>query len=96
MEIRLTLNVREEADGSLWAEVEELPGCFASGRDLDELMEAMDEAVTLYLQDGDVPKEELQRLAVTAEVVPLDQARRGKAKHGAAVEEVRSRFLIEA
>ena len=35
----------------LWAEVEELPGCFASGRDMDELREALSEAVSLYLSE---------------------------------------------
>jgi predicted RNase H-like HicB family nuclease len=36
---------------SLWAEVEELPGCFASGRDMDELREALSEAVSHYLSE---------------------------------------------
>ncbi len=44
-----------EEDGSYWAEVAELPGCFASGRDLDELREAVVEAITLYLATDDVP-----------------------------------------
>lgn len=35
----------------LWAEVEELPGCFASGRDMDELREALSEAVSAYLSE---------------------------------------------
>lgn len=39
-------------DGSYWAEVPELPGCFASGDSLDELAEALQEAVLLYLSDG--------------------------------------------
>ncbi len=34
-----------------WAEVAELPGCFASGRTLSELDEALAEAVGLYLWD---------------------------------------------
>lgn len=38
-----------DADGYVFAEVDELPGCFASGRDLVELAEALDEAVALYL-----------------------------------------------
>ena len=42
--------VRQE-DGSYWAEVDELPGCFASGRSLDELREAVTEAIALYLAD---------------------------------------------
>ena len=39
-----------EEDGSYWAEVDGLPGCFASGHDLDELREAIVEAITLYLE----------------------------------------------
>jgi predicted RNase H-like HicB family nuclease len=42
--------VHEEND-SYWAEVAGLPGCFASGGDLDELREAVVEAITLYLAD---------------------------------------------
>ncbi|MBI5311334.1 MAG: type II toxin-antitoxin system HicB family antitoxin [Actinobacteria bacterium] len=38
-----------EEDGSYWAEVLELPGCFASGRSLDELREALAESIGLYL-----------------------------------------------
>ena len=37
--------------GELWAEVVELPGCFASGIDLDELHEALAEALILYLAE---------------------------------------------
>jgi len=43
-----TVHVHEES-GSFWAEVVELPGCFATGADLDELREALDEAISLYL-----------------------------------------------
>jgi predicted RNase H-like HicB family nuclease len=48
---RLTVHVHHDGDHDLWADVEELPGCFASGRDLDELREALDESVSLYLSD---------------------------------------------
>jgi predicted RNase H-like HicB family nuclease len=48
--MELTVVVREER-GSLWAEVTDLPGCLASGRSLDELAEALAEAVGLYLWD---------------------------------------------
>lgn len=41
-----------EEDGAYWAEVQELPGCFASGRDLEELRDGIVEAITLYLEDG--------------------------------------------
>ena len=36
-------------EGSYWAEVRELPGCFASGDTVAELIEAVEEAVALYL-----------------------------------------------
>jgi len=38
-----------EEGGAYWAEVDDLPGCFASGHDLEELREAVVEAITLYL-----------------------------------------------
>ena len=44
--------VREEADGSLWAEVKELPGCFASGFSVDELQGALLEAIQMSLPEG--------------------------------------------
>lgn len=34
-----------------WSEIAELPGCFASGRTLNELREALAEAVGLYVWD---------------------------------------------
>ena len=45
--MELTVRVHEEG-GSYWAEVVELPGCFASGETLDELRAALDEAVRLH------------------------------------------------
>jgi predicted RNase H-like HicB family nuclease len=55
-------------DGSYWAEVPDLPGVFASGDTVDELLDALKEAVVLYLGDGDVGATELSelKLAVTA------------------------------
>lgn len=41
-----------EEDGSYWAEVQELPGCFASGKDLNELQEALIEAIGMCLTDS--------------------------------------------
>ena len=43
-----------QEDGSYWAEVESLPGCLASGRNLDELRKAIVEAITLYLAGDEV------------------------------------------
>ena len=50
--LRYQVRVHDE-DGSLWAEVLDLPGCFASGDTEDELREALDEAISLYLSDRD-------------------------------------------
>jgi predicted RNase H-like HicB family nuclease len=48
--MELTARIHQE-DGSYWAEVVELPGCFASGDTLDELREALEESVGLCLTD---------------------------------------------
>jgi predicted RNase H-like HicB family nuclease len=42
-----------EEDGAYWAEVKELPGCFASGRDLDEVKEALIEAIEMCLPESE-------------------------------------------
>lgn len=44
-----TLKVHYE-DGNYWAEVVELPGCFATGRTMDELKEALGEAIGMVLE----------------------------------------------
>jgi predicted RNase H-like HicB family nuclease len=41
--------VIHEEDGSYWAEVKELPGCFASGHDLEEVKDGLIEAIALVL-----------------------------------------------
>lgn len=46
-----TVRIHAEPGQELWAEVAELPGCFASGRDADELREALSEAISLYLSE---------------------------------------------
>jgi predicted RNase H-like HicB family nuclease len=51
---KLTVRVHREGDG-YWGEVVELPGCFASGESLDELREAMTEAIRLYREGDDSP-----------------------------------------
>jgi predicted RNase H-like HicB family nuclease len=43
----LTVEIHNE-DGVLWGQVVELPGVFATGDDLDELAEALGEAIALY------------------------------------------------
>lgn len=48
MELTARIHIEE---GSYWADVPELPGCFASGDTLDELFESLREGVELYLAD---------------------------------------------
>lgn len=43
--------VHDAEDGTLWAEVLDLPGCFATGETLDELRDALEEAINLYHTD---------------------------------------------
>jgi predicted RNase H-like HicB family nuclease len=52
--IAYTVKVHQEND-SYWAEVDELPGCFAAGDTLPELWETLSEAVQLYLEDDAQP-----------------------------------------
>ena len=47
--MELTAKIRFE-DGGYWAEVVELPGCFASGGSLDELREALEEAISMCVE----------------------------------------------
>ncbi len=48
MELTARIHIEE---GSYWADVPELPGCFASGDTLDELFDSLQEGVALYLAD---------------------------------------------
>lgn len=48
MELTARIHVEE---GSYWADVPELPGCFASGDTLDDLFESLQAGVALYLAD---------------------------------------------
>ena len=52
--MELTVNVHME-DESYWADVTELPGCFASGDTLDELFNSVREGIQLYLADESEP-----------------------------------------
>lgn len=52
-ELQVTVHHEDDDDGSLWAEVAELPGCFASGDTLPELWDNLQEAVGLYLSDSE-------------------------------------------
>ena len=48
---RYTVRVHQEPGHELWAEVLELPGCFASGTDMEDLRQALTEAISLYLSE---------------------------------------------
>lgn len=48
--MELTTRIHFEG-GVYWADVSELPGCFAAGSNLDELFVSLREGVALYLAD---------------------------------------------
>jgi len=48
--MELTARIHIEV-GGCWADVSELPGCFASGDTLGELVESLREGIVLYLAD---------------------------------------------
>jgi len=52
MDQSFTAVVHQAEDGTFWAQVEDLPGCFATGDDLRELQEALVEAIVMYLSDA--------------------------------------------
>jgi predicted RNase H-like HicB family nuclease len=59
-------------DDSLWAEVLDLPGCFATGGSLDELREALEEAIGLYLDETDAS---LNRAVSAVRALSVDEMR---------------------
>jgi predicted RNase H-like HicB family nuclease len=69
--MELTVVVTRES-GAFWSEVDELPGCFASGRTLSELRDALAEAIGMYLWDlpGVAVESELAMGEGTIVVVP--------------------------
>ncbi len=50
--MELTAKIHEE-DGAFWAEIAELPGCFASADTIEELAAALQEAVSVYVSSSD-------------------------------------------
>lgn len=60
----ITIRVVTEDDGAMWATVEEMPGVFAAGDDLEAVRESVVEAIALYLadDDGDLPQVRLGAL----------------------------------
>jgi antitoxin HicB len=65
----------DRENGAYWARVPALPGCFTQGDTIPEVLEGLQEAVTLYLEglradgepvpDGDALADEPIRLSVT-------------------------------
>ncbi len=51
-----TIQPHRDTDGSWWADVAELPGCFAAADTREGLLPAISEAIVLYLQDEDETK----------------------------------------
>jgi predicted RNase H-like HicB family nuclease len=55
----LTVRVHDEGEGTLWAEVVELPGCFATGDTEDELFDHVLDAIATVL---DVERSDLDKV----------------------------------
>ena len=71
--VEYIVRVHEEDDGYLWAEVLDLPGCFASGATLDELRDAVQEAISLYVADGSDAgtSARMREMSVDAPIKPM-------------------------
>jgi predicted RNase H-like HicB family nuclease len=56
-----TVRVHAEPGELLWAEVLELPGVFVTGADMEEIRQALTEAIGLYLSEpGEEKRVELE------------------------------------
>jgi len=51
---------QEETDGGFSVWVPDLPGCASQGETLEEAINNIKEAISLYLEDNDISKEEQQ------------------------------------
>lgn len=61
-DMMVTVEIHKE-DGSFWATVEEMPGVFASGGTMEELEEALAEAIGMYVAaPGESQAGSLERL----------------------------------
>jgi predicted RNase H-like HicB family nuclease len=69
----LTARIHIE-DDSYWADVPQLPGCFASGDTLDELFKSLQEGIALYLADDGEQSGPLQVATATLTDRPLSRA----------------------
>jgi predicted RNase H-like HicB family nuclease len=71
--MELTARIHIE-DDCYWADVSELPGCFASGDTLDELFDSLREGVALYLADEGEQSAPLHVASATLTDRPLGSA----------------------
>ena len=71
--MELTARIHLE-DSGYWADIPELPGCFASGDTLDELFESLQEGATLCLIDKDEESDALRVATATLTDRPLTLA----------------------
>lgn len=57
----IKIRVITEDDGSMWATVDEMPGVFAAGDNLEEIRTSLAEAIALYLaeDEGELPQIQL-------------------------------------
>jgi predicted RNase H-like HicB family nuclease len=69
----LEIDVHRDVDGDppgYWAQVRELEGCLASGRTLDELLQALHEAISMCLADQESERILTRLTALRLEVEP--------------------------
>jgi predicted RNase H-like HicB family nuclease len=71
--MELTARIHIE-NGSYWADVPELPGCFASGDTLDELFASLQEGIGFYLADEGEQRGPLHVATATLTDHPLSPA----------------------
>ncbi len=63
-ERRLHFRIRRE-DGSLWATVDEYPGVFATGEDLEELRASLEEGIRFVKAEAGAPLPDVRLLPLT-------------------------------
>lgn len=63
-ERRLHFRIRRE-DGSLWATVDEYPGVFATGEDLEELRAGLEEGIRFMKADAGEPLPDVRLLPLS-------------------------------
>jgi predicted RNase H-like HicB family nuclease len=67
--MELTVRIHSDEE-TYWADVPELPGCFASGDSLDELFESLQEGIALYLADDGASGVRIERRTIRPPLAP--------------------------